>query len=98
MKFASRMDKVPPYLFVEISRKIAAKRAQGIEVISFGIGDPDIPTPDNVVEKLRETALDAPTHRYPVIDGLPAFRQGRSGWYQGSSGISVGLDQERLPL
>ena len=48
MKFASRIDKVPPYLFVEISRKIAQKREQGIDVISFGIGDPDIPTPDNV--------------------------------------------------
>ena len=53
MNFASRIDKVPPYLFVGISRKIAEKREQGIDVISFGIGDPDIPTPDNVIEKLR---------------------------------------------
>ncbi|MCI0869186.1 MAG: LL-diaminopimelate aminotransferase [Chloroflexi bacterium] len=98
MKFASRMDKVPPYLFVEISRKIAAKRAQGIEVISFGIGDPDIPTPDNVVEKLRETALDAPNHRYPETDGLPEFRQEVAGWYQRRFGISVDPDKETLPL
>ncbi|MCH8826109.1 MAG: LL-diaminopimelate aminotransferase [Chloroflexi bacterium] len=98
MKFASRMDKVPPYLFVEISRKIAAKRAQGIEVISFGIGDPDIPTPDNVVEKLRETALDAPNHRYPETDGLPEFRQEVAAWYQRRFGISVDPDKETLPL
>ena len=62
MQFAKRLDTVPPYLFVEISRKIAAKKQQGIEVISFGIGDPDIPTPTKVVEELRRTSLDSPNH------------------------------------
>ena len=98
MKFASRINKVPPYLFVEISRKIAAKKAQGIEVISFGIGDPDIPTPANVIEKLRETALDAPNHRYPETDGLPEFRKAAADWYQRRFGISVDPDKEVLPL
>ncbi|MCH8061777.1 MAG: LL-diaminopimelate aminotransferase [Chloroflexi bacterium] len=98
MKFASRINKVPPYLFVEISRKIAAKKAQGIEVISFGIGDPDIPTPNNVIEKLRETALDAPNHRYPETDGLPEFRKAAADWYQRRFGISVDPDKEVLPL
>ena len=98
MKFASRIEKVPPYLFVEISRKIAAKREQGIDVISFGIGDPDIPTPDNVIEKLRETALDGPNHRYPETDGLPEFRQAVADWYQRRFGISVHPDKETLPL
>ncbi|CAI7991988.1 LL-diaminopimelate aminotransferase [Geodia barretti] len=98
MKFASRIEKVPPYLFVGISRKIAEKRAQGIDVISFGIGDPDIPTPDNVVEKLRETALDSPNHRYPETDGLPEFRQAVADWYQRRFGISVHPDKETLPL
>ena len=98
MKFASRIDRVPPYLFVEISRKIAAKRAKGIEVISFGIGDPDIPTPDNIVEKLRETALDPPNHRYPETDGLPEFRQEVADWYQRRFGLSIHPDKETLPL
>ena len=98
MKFASRIEKVPPYLFVGISRKIAEKRAQGIDVISFGIGDPDIPTPENVVEKLRETALDSPNHRYPETDGLPEFRQAVADWYQRRFGISVHPDKETLPL
>jgi LL-diaminopimelate aminotransferase len=98
MKFASRIDRVPPYLFVGISRKIAEKRAQGIDVISFGIGDPDIPTPENVVEKLRETALDSPNHRYPETDGLPEFRQAVADWYQRRFGISVHPDKETLPL
>ena len=98
MKFASRIEKVPPYLFVEISRKIAEKKAQGIDVISFGIGDPDIPTPENVIEKLRETALDGPNHRYPETDGLPEFRQMVADWYQRRFGISVHPDRETLPL
>ena len=98
MKFASRIEKVPPYLFVEISRKIADKKAQGIDVISFGIGDPDIPTPDNVIEKLRKTALDGPNHRYPETDGLPEFRQAVADWYQRRFGISVHPDKETLPL
>ena len=98
MKFASRIEKVPPYLFVGISRKIAEKRAQGIDVISFGIGDPDIPTPENVVAKLRETALDSPNHRYPETDGLPEFRQAVADWYQRRFGISVHPDKETLPL
>lgn len=98
MRFASRIDKVPPYLFVEISRKIAAKKAQGIEVISFGIGDPDIATPDSIVEKLRETALDSPNHRYPETDGLPEFRQAVADWYQRRFGLSIHPDKETLPL
>ena len=98
MEFASRIEKVPPYLFVGISRKIAEKRAQGIDVISFGIGDPDIPTPENVVAKLRETALDSPNHRYPETDGLPEFRQAVADWYQRRFGISVHPDKETLPL
>ena len=98
MKFASRLDQVPPYLFVEISRKIAEKKAQGVEVISFGIGDPDIPTPDHVIERLRETALDPPNHRYPETDGLPEFRRAAADWYQRRFGISVDADKEVLPL
>ena len=98
MKLARRLDKIPPYLFVEISRKIAAKKEQGIEVISFGIGDPDIPTPPHVVERLRETALDAPNHRYPESDGLPEFRQASADWYQRRFGISLNSDKEVLSL
>ena len=98
MQLASRIEKVPPYLFVEISRKIAAKRAQGVDVISFGIGDPDLPTPPSVIEKLRETAQDAPNHRYPETDGLPEFRRAVADWYQRRFGLSVDADKEVLSL
>ena len=98
VKPSQRIDRVPPYLFVEISRKIAEKKAQGIDVISFGIGDPDIPTPKGVVERLRETALDPVNHRYPETDGLPEFRQAAADWYLRRFDISLDRDKEVLPL
>ena len=98
MKFAERLDRVPPYLFVELSRKIAAKKAQGINVISFGIGDPDIPTPDRVVEELRTTALDNSNHRYPETDGLTEFRAAVANWYNDRFGVTLDADKEILPL
>ena len=98
MKFASRISRVPPYLFVQISRKIAEKKAQGIDVISFGIGDPDIPTPDDVVAALREAALDPPNHRYPETDGLPEFRVAVADWYERRFGVSLNPKNEVLPL
>jgi len=98
MEFAKRLDTVPPYLFVEISRKIATKKAQGIEVISFGIGDPDIPTPTKVVDELRRTSLDVPNHRYPETDGLPEFRKAVADWYKSRFDIAVDSNKEVLPL
>ena len=93
MQFSERMNRVPPYLFVQISRKIAEKKAQGIEVISFGIGDPDIPTPDYVIEALGEASHDAPNHRYPESEGLLEFREGVAEWYLRR--FSVELDPEK---
>ena len=98
MKFASRIGRVPPYPFVEISRKIAAKKAEGIDVISFGIGDPDIPTPDFVVDALREAALDTPNHRYPESDGLPEFKAAVADWYDRRFGVTLDGDTEVLSL
>ena len=98
MEFAQRLDKVPPYLFVEISRKIAEKKSKGINVISFGIGDPDIPTPDNIIQELRNTALDAPNHRYPETDGLPEFRKAIADWYSKRFSVTLDSDKEILPL
>jgi len=65
MRLSQRMDQLAPYLFVEINKRIAEKHARGEEVISFGIGDPDIPTPSNVIDKLCEAAHDLANHRYP---------------------------------
>ncbi len=98
MKFANRIARVPPYIFVQISRKIAEKRAQGIDVISFGVGDPDLPTPNYIVDALCEAACDPSNHRYPESNGLPELRQAVADWYQRRFGISLDSDSEVLPL
>lgn len=98
MRFASRVEKIPPYLFVEISRKIAQKRREGIDVISFGIGDPDLETPGPVIDALRSTAGDLPNHRYPESDGLPEFKKATADWYQRRFGISLDPDSEVISL
>src|SRR3954447_15361332 len=65
MKTSERLDRLPPYLFAELERKISEKQAQGIDVISLGIGDPDTPSPGEVVGALAHAAADAGTHRPP---------------------------------
>jgi LL-diaminopimelate aminotransferase len=97
MQLANRLDKLPPYLFLEISRKIAEKRAQGADVVSFGIGDPDIPTPQHILDALTKTAQDAPNHRYPESDGLPEMRKSIGNWYKRRFDVTLG-DKEIVPL
>jgi LL-diaminopimelate aminotransferase len=75
MRFARRLDQVPPYLFAEIERRIEAMQADGIDVISLGIGDPDLPTPPAVVAALQRAVERPETHRYPSNHGLTAFRE-----------------------
>ena len=98
MRLAKRVEKLPPYLFVEISRKIAEKKARGEEVISFAIGDPDIPTPPHIVERLCEAAHDPANHRYPETDSLPELRRAVAGWYERRFGLAFDPDKEILPL
>jgi len=98
MRFAKRIEQLPPYLFAEISRKIAEKRAQGVDVISFGVGDPDLPTPTHVVDELVHAARDPANHRYPETEGLPALRRAIARWYEARFGVSLDPDREVLPL
>jgi LL-diaminopimelate aminotransferase len=98
MQLAKRIEKLPPYLFVQISRKIAEKKAQGIDVISFGIGDPDIPTPPHIIKRLCQAARDPANHRYPETEGLPELRKAIAEWYQLRFNLSLNPDKEVLPL
>ncbi len=98
MQVAKRVESLPPYLFVEISRKIAEKRAQGIDVITFGIGDPDLPTPDHILQGLYAASVDSANHRYPESEGLPELRQAIATWMQGRFGFSFDPETEILPL
>lgn len=98
MKTSQRLDRMPPYLFVEINRRIAEKRAKGEEVISFAIGDPDIPTPDHIVKRLFQAAGDPTNHRYPETNGLPQLRKAILDWYKRRFGVYLDPDKEVLPL
>ncbi|MFC1956783.1 LL-diaminopimelate aminotransferase [Chloroflexota bacterium] len=98
MKLAKRTEKLPPYLFVEISRKIAEKKAKGEDVVSFGIGDPDFPTPAHIINRLCQAAQNPANHRYPETVGLAELRQAIAGWYQKRFGVSLDADKEVLPL
>ncbi|MFH1003223.1 MAG: aminotransferase class I/II-fold pyridoxal phosphate-dependent enzyme, partial [Chloroflexota bacterium] len=98
MKLAKRVENLPPYLFVEISRKIAEKKARGEDVVSFAIGDPDIPTPPHIIERLCQAAHDPVNHRYPETEGLLELRQAIAGWYQRRFGVSLDPAKEVLPL
>jgi LL-diaminopimelate aminotransferase len=97
MRFARRLDAVPPYLFAELERKIAEKRAAGVDVISLGIGDPDLPTPEPVVEALASGARDPATHQYPTNHGSDEFRQAAADFYQGRFGVELDPGSEVVP-
>ncbi|HEX3213212.1 MAG TPA: LL-diaminopimelate aminotransferase, partial [Actinomycetota bacterium] len=98
MRTARRIEAIPPYLFAEIDRKIAERKAAGVDVISFGIGDPDLPTPDFVVEELARAASDPSTHQYPSYFGLPSFRRAIADFYRRRFGIELDPDTQVLPL
>lgn len=98
MKLAQRVEQLPPYLFARISELIAQKRAAGVDVISLGIGDPDLPTPGYLIERLQRAAENPANHRYPESDGLPQFRRAIARWYQTRHGVELDPDSEVVPL
>jgi LL-diaminopimelate aminotransferase len=76
-----RLDRIPPYLFAELERRVEQKRAAGIDVISLGIGDPDTPTPEHIVRAMVEALHDPGTHQYPSNRGRPEFRGAVAEFY-----------------
>jgi LL-diaminopimelate aminotransferase len=98
LRFADRIEKLPPYLFAQISKKVAAKKAEGIDVVSFGIGDPDLPTPQHVIDALCDAAQEPVNHRYPETEGLPEFREAVAGWYERRFGVRLDPAKEVLSL
>ncbi|HZG49481.1 MAG TPA: LL-diaminopimelate aminotransferase [Thermoleophilaceae bacterium] len=97
MQPSSRLDRLPPYLFAELERKIADKKAAGVDVISLGIGDPDTPTPAAVVEELARAANDPGTHRYPSNRGRPELCDAFAGFYERRFGVALDPDTEIIP-
>jgi LL-diaminopimelate aminotransferase len=98
MKFARRLDLVPPYLFAELERKIEEKRKVGVDVISLGIGDPDLPAPDAVVEEMQRQVARPENHRYPSNRGLETFREAVAGFYANRFGVEIDPSTEVIPV
>jgi len=94
---AQRLGRIPPYLFAEIDRKVQEKKRAGVDVISLGIGDPDLPTPDRIVSVLQESAADPANHRYPSYFGLAELRESIAGWYRDRFRVSLDPATEVLP-
>jgi len=84
-----RIQTIPPYLFARIEKKIEEAREQGIDIISLGIGDPDRPTPDFIVEEMAKEIKNSVNHQYPSSQGLLAFRQALAGWYARRFGVEL---------
>ena len=94
MRPSRRLDQIPPYLFAQLERKIAAKRAAGVDVISLGIGDPDTPTYPAVVAAGQQAIADPSTHQYPTNRGRAEFREAVAAFYGRRFGVTLDPDTE----
>jgi LL-diaminopimelate aminotransferase len=94
MRPSSRLDQIPPYLFAQLERKIAQKRAAGVDVISLGIGDPDTPTYAPIVEAAQRAVADPSTHTYPTNRGRAEFREAVAAFYERRFGVTLDPETE----
>jgi LL-diaminopimelate aminotransferase len=97
MRPSSRLEQIPPYLFAELERKVAAKRAAGVDVISLGIGDPDTPTYPPIVAAAQQAVADPSTHTYPSNRGRPEFREAVAAFYERRFGVTLDPETEVMP-
>ena len=97
MRHSDRLERIPPYLFAELERKIAEKRAAGIDVISLGIGDPDTPTFPPIVEAAKRAVANPTTHTYPTNRGREEFRDAVSNFYGRRFAVEIDPDGEVMP-
>jgi LL-diaminopimelate aminotransferase len=98
IKKARRINELPPYLFAEIDRRKREALARGVDLIDLGIGDPDIPTPTPIVEKLLEGASKPVNHRYPSSSGMGEFREAVAAWYQSRFNVQLDAGKEVTSL
>ncbi|HEX3279439.1 MAG TPA: LL-diaminopimelate aminotransferase [Thermoleophilaceae bacterium] len=97
MQPSKRLERLPPYLFAELERKVREKKEAGVDVISLGIGDPDTPTPEPVIAALGAGAHDPGTHRYPSNRGRPELREAFARFYDRRFGVAIDPETEIVP-
>ena len=91
-----RIKRLPPYVFAEVNAMKAAARAAGEDIIDFGMGNPDSPTPQHIVDKLCETVQDPRTHRYSQSRGIPGLRKALTAYYGRRFGVDLDPESEAL--
>lgn len=91
-----KIRRLPPYVFAEVNSMKARARAEGADIIDFGMGNPDLPTPKNVVDKLKETIDDPRTHRYSNSRGIPGLRKAVAGYYERRFGVTVNPETQAI--
>src|ERR1700761_7541365 len=94
---SARVQQIPPYMFQELERRIEEKRAAGIDVISLGIGDPDMPTYNYIVEAMQKAVAAPATHQYPSNRGREDFRQAFAAFYARRFGVEIDPADEVIP-
>lgn len=97
-QFATRLKQLPPYLFQEIDRLKAELKAKGVDVINLGVGDPDLPTPKPIIERLKLAAEDPANHQYPSYSGMDRFKHSVARWYRKRFGVELDPATEVLTL
>ncbi|MBO8127696.1 MAG: LL-diaminopimelate aminotransferase [Peptococcaceae bacterium] len=95
---AKRIEKLPPYLFARIEKLIEEKKAQGVDVISLGIGDPDTPTPQHIIKRAQEELENPANHQYPSSAGMLSYRQAVADWYDRRFGVQLDPESEVVSL
>ena len=95
---AKRIDQIPPYLFAQIDKKKEEMRQKGMDLIDLGIGDPDLPTPKLIIERLKTAAENPKNHRYPSYEGMLEFRTAVARWYERRFGVKLDPKTEVLSL
>lgn len=97
-EFSKRLENLPPYLFAEIDKAKRYARGEGRDLIDLGVGDPDLPTQDYIIEKLSEAAKDPQNHRYALNQGISKLRRAIAGWYKRRFNVDLNPESEILPL
>jgi LL-diaminopimelate aminotransferase len=95
---AERLKKLPPYLFKELDRKKTELRARGVDIIDLGVGDPDLPTPDHIIEAMKEAVGNPDNHRYPSYSGMNDLKDAVSKWFEVRFGVQVSPETEVVSL
>lgn len=98
MKVAERLNKIPPYISAQIDKKVAELRKKGVDVVSLGVGDPDLPTPDNIIKEMEKAIWNPAYHRYPDYEGSLEFRRAVAEYYEKRFGVKLNPEDEVMAL